>query len=553
MTTDATGDDLAQWARSLHRGQRLRHPRLREAAGLVAAGHHEHAAKLLREFLKQRPQSAAALHLLAETVEKNGDTSEAEELFARCLELEPGFAAARFAYVKVLLKSDKPEKALAELDALLDREPRNPLFRERKAMALEGLQHHAHSAALWRELLDEYPARPEWWLHYGHSLRGVGQLEETIAAYRRAIALDPKSGLAWWSLADLKTFRFSAADIAQMESLLARDDIATAGRVRLHFALGKAHADLSRHAESFAHYAKANAMQRVGAKHDPTHLTAYVARSVCIFTRDFFRERVGFGTERADPIFIVGMPRSGSTLVEQILASHSEIEGTREFFTLAGMAKRLLAELAPRERNGYPGVLEKLDAAACACLGHAYLDAAQVHRRLGRRFFTDKMGANYVHVGMIQLILPNARIIDVRRHPLDCCVSNFVQLFPKGQEESYRLADIGRAWRDYVELMAHFDCVLPGKIQRVFYERLVAEPQSEIRRMLEYLVLPFQDSCLRFHETKRVVTTISSQQVRNPVYGDAVERWRNYEPWLAPLKAALGPVLDTYPNVPEFS
>lgn len=541
---------FAKAAESLRPRQPLRHPRLREAAALLDDNRSGPAAKLLREFLNGHPRDATALHLLAETAMRQGRSEEAEAVLAQCLDLSPDSLAARFSYANTLLQLRKPEAALREADALLDREAGNPLFRRLKAIALELTGDYAGSAACWRALVEDYPAERDCWLRYGHVLRAMGLREDCVAAYRRAIEIDPAFGGAYWSLADLKRFRFGETEIAQMEAQLARSHHAAADRTRLHFSLGKAYADLGAFDKSFDHYAKANALHRVGLKHDPDVLTAYVGRCKSLFTAEFFRARPGFGCDSRDPIFIVGMARSGSTLVEQVLASHPKVEGTRELSDLASLARRLQSE-GPRAAD-YPAMLEKLDAAAATRLGEQYLERTRIQRNPDRPFFTDKMGANFAHLGLLQLILPKAKIVDVRRHPLACGWSIFAQLFPEGQNDAYRLADIGRLYRDYVDLMDHFDRALPGKAHRVFYEELVAGPEAEIRRLLDYLELPFERSCLQFHDTARTVTTASSEQVRSPIYRDALDQWRSYEAWLGPLKAALGPVLDAYPAVPSF-
>jgi hypothetical protein len=335
-----------------------------------------------------------------------------------------------------------------------------------------------------------------------------------------------------------------------MEAQLSRTDVAAADRVRLHFALGKANADRARYEASFGHYAQGNALHRSTIRHDPALLSAYVARCKQVFTADFFARRAGFGSPGRAPIFVVGMMRAGSTLVEQILASHSQIEGTRELSDLAAVSGQLQGEAAS-EGLSYWQVLERMNADEATQLGAAYLAAVEPHRRLGKPFFLDKMGANFTHIGLIRMILPEARIIDVRRHPLACGFSIFSQLFPQGQNDAYRLEDIGQLYRDYVELTAHFDAVLPGLVHRVFYEDLVAETEREIRRLFDYLGVPFEAQSLEFHKTRRVVATVSAEQVRRPIYPDALEQWRHFEPWLGPLANSLGPVLVAYPSVPE--
>lgn len=546
----AAGDDFDRAAQALQPGQSLRHPRLREAAALLDGSRVGLAAKMLREFLRDHPRDAGALHLLAEAATRQGRNENAEILLAQCVELAPDFTAGRFSYANALLQVNRPEAALAQAEKLLTQEPRNPPFRALNAMALDAVEDYVTSAASWRELTLDYPGRRDFWTRYGHALRALGLREECIAAYRKAVEINPAYGGAYWSLADLKTFRFGDDEIARMEAQLARADLAAEDRTGMHFALGKAYADQALYETSFAHYAKGNAIHRLGLKHDPEVLTAHVARCKALFTAEFFDARAALGCGSTDPIFIVGMARAGSTLIEQILASHSQIEGTRELPDLAALATDLKTETA--SGADYPRILETLDAADLKRLGERYLDSVRVHRKRDRSFFTDKMGTNFMHIGMIRLILPHAKIVDMRRHPLACGFSNFTQIFPRGQNHAYRLADIGRLYRDYVELTAHFDRVLPGKVHRVFYESLVADPEAEIRRLLDYLGLPFEPACLRFHETDRVVTTASSEQVRSPIYQDALGQWRHYEPWLGPLKAALGSVLDTYPGVPAF-
>jgi len=548
--TEPAIPDFETAAEALRPESWLRIPQLQEAERQLRRGRVADADRILRDFLKAQPRAPGARYLLAEVVSRAGAYDDAELLLSQCLKLAPTFGPFRFSYAQALLRTNKPDTALAETETLLREEPKNPLFRRLKAVVLEATQNFESAVVAWRDLLDDYPASPDLWLSYGHALRASGARDDCIAAYRRAIALEPALGAAWWALADLKTFRFSQAEIETMEGALKRGDIADEQRVRLNFALGKAYADQKLYENSFDNYASANALYRKSIRHDPQTLTNYVAQCRRFFTADFFQARAGTGCESNAPIFLVGMMRAGSTLVEQILASHSQIEGTRELSDLATIFQSLLAN-AGLER-GYPDLLGTLDAAELRRVGERYLESTRAYRKAARPYFIDKMGANFAHIGLLQLILPNAKIVDVRRHPLACGVSIFAQLFPKGENDAYSLTDIGRHYHDYVELMAHFDRVLPGKVHRVFYENLVAEPEAEIRALLDNLGLPFETACLEFHKTERVVATVSSEQVRSPLYRDALEQWRHYEPWLGPLKEALGPVLDTYPSVPGF-
>jgi tetratricopeptide (TPR) repeat protein len=524
--------------------------RLAEAAALVHGGKPAAAARLLREHLSRHAEDATALYMLGQIAASQGHDKPALDLFSRSLKFAPGLHAARSGRATLLLRTGAASAALDDIEMLLSEQARNPEFRALKATALEAVEDHAAAVEIWRALVEDHPGAAGAWVRYGTALRLLGRRDDGVAAYRRAIAIEPSSGEAWWGLADLKTFRFEDAEVREMEKQLARAGLAAADRIRLHFALGKANADRAKYETSFTHYAKGNALHRSGIKHDPAVLSAYVAGCKQVFTEDFLRRRTGFGSPSRAPVFVVGMMRSGSTLVEQILASHSQIEGTRELSDLAAVSRQLQGEAASAGLN-YWQVLERMTADDAARLGERYLAAAEPHRKLARPFFLDKMGSNFAHIGLIQLLLPEARIIDVRRHPLACGFSIFAQLFPQGQDDCYQLEDIGRLYHDYVELTAHFDSVLPGRVHRVFYEDLVAQPEREIRRLLDHLGLPFEAQCLEFHKTQRVVATVSSEQVRRPIYQDALEQWRHFEPWLEPLKSSLGPALRAYPGVPQ--
>jgi predicted Zn-dependent protease len=529
----------------------LRHPRLREAARLGDLGQTGPAVRLLREHLKDHPSDPHAHHLLGELAKRKGRLDQSLALWERCVELAPDFTPARFDYAVALLEGYRADTALVHAEELLKREPRNADYRVLKAFALEALDDYSGAAELWRGLLAEQPENTGAWSRYAFVLRGLGKLDECISAFRKVIAQDSASGSAWWNLADVKSFRFLEADITAMEKLISDANLPAPERVCAHFALGKAYGDLKKYEISFSHYARGNALQRLAVSHDPDVLTSYVARSKRVFTPEFFHRHEGSGCTNRDPIFIVGMLRAGSTLIEQILASHSQIEATRELTEIASISQHL-QQLAKQKECDYPAVLDRIDAGAFGSLGERYLENARVHRRLDRPFFVDKMGANFAHIGLIQLLFPNAKIVDMRRHPLACGFSVFSQYFPKGQNNTYRLTDIGRHYHDYVVLMAHFDRVLPGRVHRVYYEDLVAQPEAEIRRLLDYLELPFEEDCLQFHRTERAIATISAEQVRQPLYRSALDHWRNYELWLAPLKSALGPVFELYPAVPEF-
>ena len=546
---DGAGADAAY---AQHIKASTKDPRLLSAAAALCSNDIPTAEALLRAHLRKFPTDVPAIRMFAEVAARLRRYQDAENLLARCLELSPSFDAARHQYALVLHRHNKPAAALREIDALLAREPHHPGYRNLKAAILARIGDYEQSIDIYAQVLAAYPNQPKIWMSYGHALKTNGRERESIVAYEKSIALNPSLGEAYWSLANLKTVRFSDAQVASMRRQLQRTDLADDDRYHLHFALGKALEDAREYGESFEHYAAGNRLRRAGIAYSPDELSAHVRRCKTLMTREFFTERRGFGTAAADPIFIVGLPRAGSTLIEQILASHSQVEGTMELPDIPAIAKELFVTSRRSEAEGYVGMLASLDARACRELGDRYLDQTRIQRKTGAPYFIDKMPNNFAHVGLIQLILPNAKIIDARRHPLGCCFSGFKQHFARGQNFTYSLEDIGRYYRDYVELMAHFDAVLPGRIHRVLYESMIDDTEGEVRRLLAACGLPFEDACLHFYENERAVRTASSQQVRQPIYRGGVDQWRHYEPWLGPLKAALGPVLAEYPGVPDF-
>jgi len=526
----------------------LRNQRLKQIAADLADNRLQAAENELTEHLAKRPDDADAINLMARTQVRLGRRREAVSLLARCLELAPDFDLARFNHANLLFQLNQFDAALEELDKLLLRDGRNPLYRQLKANILETTGANEESLAICEQLAMENPDRADSWVSYGHALRALGRQEESAEAYRKAIARQPSSGLAYWSLANMKSRRFGEADIAAMLEQLKRPDIGTEDRIHLQFALGRAYEDAGAYERSFEQYAKANATMRLRIDYDPDTLTSGVAANKALFTTAFLKSREGSGCPAPDPIFILGRPRSGSTLVEQILSSHSAVEGTAELPFITALAARLEGREGSAYATGYLKVLANLDPSALRALGEDYMADAKAYRKLDRPFFIDKKPANFQHVGLIHLILPNAKIIDVRRHPAACSVSLIKHHSSRGHP---RLAELGRLYRDYIELMAHFDHVLPGRVHRVIYEDMVADSEAETRRLIDYLGLPFEESCLRFYETKRTVLTPSAEQVRKPITGEAIDYWRNYEPWLGPLIRSLGSAFTEYPAVPE--
>jgi tetratricopeptide (TPR) repeat protein len=544
--------EFAQAIRDLRERRPLRHPQLKEARGALEANRPDITEPLVRSFLQRHRDDVDALNLLAEVAMRREQKSDAEALLARCVALAPGFDAARFAYANALQQMNKPAAALEQAEKLLAKEPRNPLYRDLEAVILSSMGEHASALARRREQARDYPGSAKVLVSFAQSLRTYGLQDECVAAYRQALAAAPALGTAWWGLANLKTYKLTAADIAQLETQLARRDISASDRVHMLFALGKAFGDLRRYAESFDAYARANAARRMGTRYDPDRTSAQLAKFRALYTEEFFRARAGGGAPSRAPIFVVGMQRAGSTLVEQILASHSAVEGAGELPNMRFLARRLEETIGRASGTDYPDVLAKVDPSEFRKLGEDYLASTLVRRKLGRPFFVDKEPYNFWHVGLIQLAVPQAGIIDIRRHPLGCCFSNFTTIFLHGLAHTFSLAGLGRFYADYVAMMAHYDRVLPGRVYRMFYENLVADPESEIRRLLAWFDLPFEDDCLAFHRNARAVNSASSEQVRSPIFHDALDRWRDYEPWLGPLKAALGRVLTAYPGVPDF-
>jgi tetratricopeptide (TPR) repeat protein len=542
----------AEAAYAAHVKASIRDPRLLAPAAALSDGRIAVAEGLLREHLTHHPTDVAAIRMIAEVAARLGRLTDAANLLARCLELAPGFTAARHNYAIVLQRLGRTTEALREAEKLLADDPHNPGLRALKAAAMARLGEYQQAIELYKAVIADYPQQARLWMSYGHAVKTDGQQASSIEAYRRSIALEPSLGEAYWSLANLKTYRFSDAEVAAMREQLARSGLGDEDRWHFHFALGKALEDAGDYAGSFGHYSDGNRLRRKRLGYDPKETTEGVRRAVKLYSRDFFDRHAGSGCTARDPIFVVGLPRAGSTLVEQILSSHPQVEGTMELPDLLGLARELGGRTRRSEVSKYPEILEQADAAELRALGERYLAQTRIQRKTGAPFFVDKMPNNWAHVGFIHLILPNARIIDARRHPMSCCFSGFKQHFARGQGFTYSLEELGWYYRDYARLMAHFDAVLPGRVHRVIYERMVDDTEAEVRRLLEYCGLEFDERCLRFHETERAIRTASSEQVRSPIFRDGVDRWRSYAPWLGPLERALGPLVEAYPGVPEF-
>ena len=500
------------------------------------------AERLCRHFLKQHPHHLEAMRLLAAIGVRLHVYDDAEFLLESALELEPGFDLARMDYVKVLHKRQKYARAHEEAIELRRRLPGNLAAELAFANQCSAIGEHDQALEILDGLIEKSPH--PWNLHLlrGHAHKTIGNHNMALEAYRTAIRLRPEFGDAWWSLANMKTFRFAESEIAQMKDMLDSSRLTPLDELHLCFAYGKAMEDAQAYEAAFDHYARGNRVKRAEVNYSADRMRADFDRQIDFFTADRARELERHGEPADDPIFIVGLPRAGSTLVEQILASHPKIDGTLELPNILAMAHRLNGRRHRDQEPRYPGVLSDIKPERLRALGGQYLEETRIHRQQAP-YFLDKMPNNFRHIGLILSILPNARIIDARRAAMACCFSGFKQLFAEGQEFTYSLDDIGRYYRDYTELMAHWQQVYPDQILQVDYESVVDNVEEQVRRMLDFLGLEFDPACVAFHENRRSVRTASSEQVRQPIYRSGIEQWRHFEPWLDPLKSALGPDL----------
>lgn len=499
------------------------------------------AEKLCRAFMQKNPKHIEGMRLLAEIGVRFGALDEAEFLLESALAFAPDNIQVRLDYIAVLRKRQKFDRALSEARDLRDRDAENPVFLSH--YAIESLQAGDYDTAIqtFDEILENLPNDAATLTSKGHALKTVGRQEEAVAAYRAAFTAHPGHADAYYALANLKTYRFENEELDSMHAQLQSGTLPLDGRVQLSFALGKAYEDRKEHDQSFRYYEQGNTLKRLQCRYKADQMTEELKAQAEICTADLFKSRKGTGCPAPDPIFIVGLPRAGSTLLEQILASHSQVDGTLELPNVLSMAHRLRAQKSAMAADGYPKRLHTLSDDKLKALGEQYIEETRIHRK-GAPFFIDKMPNNFRHIGLIQLILPNAKIIDARRDPMACCFSGFKQLFAEGQEFTYGLSEIGRYYRDYVQLMDHWDSVLPGKILRVQYEDVVKDLETQVRRLLNHCGLPFEQACIDFHRTERSVRTASSEQVRQPINTKGLEPWRPYDAHLGPLRHALGSI-----------
>ena len=524
-------------------------PEVVTATSFLADGDLVPAERIIRAFLLQHGNHPEAMRVLAKIAMARDVLDDAELLLERMLALAPGHRAARYDYAQCLVKRHKFLAAGAQIGGLLALDPGNRDYRSLAATAAIGLGEHDRAIALYRGMLAETPDDPDLNLWIGHALKTVGRVSEAIGAYRAAAASRADFGDAYWSLANLKTYRFDDGELARMREAEASPGIGAVDRAHLCFALGKALEDRDEAGPSWSCYERGNALMRDESRYRPEIVETNTRRQIEICTASFFRQREGWGADRPDPIFILGLPRSGSTLLEQILASHSLVEGTQELPDI----QRVVLDLQGRDPDlddpRYPAALVDLTREDFVRLGERYLSDTRAYRS-DRPFFIDKMPNNFRHVGLIHLMLPNARIIDARREPMACCFGNLKQLFARGQEFTYGVEDIARYYRTYLELMEHWDEVLPGRVLRVHHEAVIEDLEASVRRILDHCGLDFEPACVAFHESRRSVRTPSSEQVRRPIFRDGIEQWKKYEAWLDPLRTALGDAVTRYRGTP---
>ncbi len=520
-------------------------PEVVRATALFSDGDLAAAEHLIRGYLLRAGNHVEAMRLLARIGMARDVLDDAELLLEAALELAPDYRAARHDYARVLLERHKYLQARRELEALLALDPDNRDYRTLYATACVGLGEHAKAVELYRDLLTDAPRDAELHLSIAHALKTDGRQAEAVDAYRAAAAARPCYGEAYWSLANLKTYRFTDEEMQAMIGGEAQPDTPSVDRHHLCFALGKAYEDRADYARSWRHYERGNALKRAQSRYRGEIMENNTRLQTEVCTREFFAARAGWGAQAQDPIFIVGLPRSGSTLLEQILASHRLVEGTQELADIPRIVLDLQGRDPDLDHPRYPGVLRELESADLARLGERYLRDTRVYRT-GKPFFIDKMPNNFRHIGLIHLMLPNARIIDARREPMACCFGNLKQLFANGQEFSYSIQDIARYYRTYLDLMAHWKAVLPGRILTMHHEDVVEDLEGSVRRLLEFCGLPFEPACVAYHQTERSVRTASSEQVRRPIFRDGLDQWRRYEPWLGGLRGALGDAVHRY-------
>ena len=513
---------------------------LLDAARLIAENKLKKAEPILRNYLKEYPLDVNAMKLLGDIGVKFRAYKDAGYLLVRALDLSPDYDEARLSYANLLYKRQLPYEALEQIQILLEKDKNNPQYLTLKAVNLALANQHDEAIKIFEIIINNKKIENnQLYLSYGHTLRAIGRLDESIQAYKNAITTKTGFGEAYWSLANLKTYQFTTNDIEDLKELLSSKDTKMDDYFHLLFALGKAEEDNKNYKKSIAAYIKGNTLKSKQVPWDSKKFSHECDELISFFTKEFFEQYEGVGDQNSDPIFIVGLPRSGSTLIEQILSSHSLVEGTTELQNIIALSRKIANKKDTKSKSEYPSALSQIKKDEFKKMGEAYIQNTLDQRVTDKPYFIDKMPNNFVHIGLINLILPNAKIIDARRNPMDCCFSCYKQLFGSGQGFTYSQNRIGNYYLDYLKIMEHWDKVLPGKVHRVLYENMIEDTEKQIRQLLKYCDLEFEESCLNFYKTKRTVRTPSSEQVRQPIYKKGIGQWNNFEPWLGDLKKTL--------------
>ena len=524
-------------------------PELQAVKSYFHDGKIDIADEVCRQFLRNNKQHIEGMRLLAQIAHKLNVVDDAEFLLESCVEFEPNHVGARIDYASTLIKRQKFGKAHDISRQLLSEDPHNSFLKALHATTTSGIGDTQGAVDLYEEVLVDQPKQDQTLLSLGHAYKTLGNLEKSVDAYRRVYQLRPDFGDAFWSLANTKTYRFTEQEVQHMLDYEAQPSTSTNDRVHLCFALGKSYEDQKDYARAFEFYQRGNALNKDELGYQNPKIIKRTQRHIDVCSAELLELKAGLGHDAPDPIFIVGLPRAGSTLLEQILASHSQVDGTLELPNILSLAYRLRGRYKSQNNDDpqYPRILGELEDSYFARFGEQYINDTKVYRQ-GAPLFIDKMPNNFQHIALIKLILPNAKVIDARRHPMACCFSGFKQLFAEGQEFTYGLKEIGTYYREYVRLMDHWDQVLSGFVLRVEHEDVVENLEQQVRRILDFCGLEFEQSCVEFHKTERSIRTPSAEQVRQPIYKTGLEQWKNFEPWLEPLKEALGPeILNRYP------
>jgi tetratricopeptide (TPR) repeat protein len=510
----------------------------------LRAGDLAGAEQLLRTRIAQEPRDVEAIAAIGDLLAENGRIGEATDLYHRALALAPADHRLRLRLSELHQRQSHVPIALALLQEVPAGLRQSFELKAREAALLGSVGRRDEEIAIYDRLVKERPRDARLWMSRGNALYYSGRLDEAVKDLRKAIKLESRFGEPWWSLANLKRFQFSNADVASMQKAL-RDNIMPIDALHFHFALGRAFEQRGEYERSFDHYLAGNRLRAATLTPARVQVATFVDAAIATFTAGLFDRYKAAGSPEHGPIFVVGLQRSGSTLIEQILASHSEIEGTAELMTMQNLWSELAALGARNGRSPFEQIAQA-EPALFRKIGEEYLVRTKAYRKQGKPYFVDKLPANWMNVGLIRLALPGATIVDARRHPMACGFSNFKQHYATGVDFAYDLGSIGRFYADYLRLMRHFDAVQPGAILHVLNERLIDDPEREVRRMLDHIGLPFDPACLDFHANKRAVHTPSAEQVRRPINREGIDAWRNYDAWLGPLREALGPALDRW-------